>query len=67
MRVGRELGTVLVEGTFVLATTVTTPSDERDSPLVIADIATMMNIRERSILVHRCFHRGRGGLIGSSM
>ena len=70
LNVGEELGAVLLDGAFEATTTMTigsVPSDERDKPLVIADIATMANIRQRRNLILRCFHHGRGGSIGSPM
>ena len=74
--VGEELGAVLLDEAFEATTTMTIgsatgsatiPSEERDKPLVIADIATMTNIRQRRNLILRCFHHGRGGSIGVPM
>ena len=75
MSVGEELDAVLLDGAFEATTTMTIvsatgsatiPSEESNDPMMIADIATMANIRERRNLILRCFHHGRGGASGST-
>jgi len=69
---GALLENALIDGAFVLVNTIATGSavvifNESNDPMMIANIATMTNIRQRRNLILCCFHQGRGGLIGSPM